>query len=72
MLRPNDYKTFESFVFKGIKFLALETGQNTEIYNEKIDFYGSFYGRKSFQKLYEKKGESLNSTEEMKRLASEV
>lgn len=62
MIKQNEYKTFITFTRRGRKFLGLETGHHMEIYNDKMEFYGCFFGRESFETMYEESGENLNCT----------
>lgn len=59
-----NFKTWTTFRFKGKRFLALDTGNATEVYGETFaTFYGGFRGGiKSFRKMYAKEGEAMNLT----------
>lgn len=56
----NGYTHFDSFRLNTAKFLALKnTSGDTEIYNESMQFYGSYWSKESFVTMYRKHGEEL-------------
>ena len=55
---------WKSFRFKGVDFLAIDSGSGFHVFNSSMDNYGAYGTIKSFRQMYEQKGESLNLTKE--------
>jgi hypothetical protein len=60
MLELN-YKSWESFLFKGKKWLSLikKDGSRVQIYDGELHSYGAYHSRESFQEFYAREGEAL-------------
>jgi hypothetical protein len=55
------YDGWQSFRFKGRKFLALiAKDRNVHVFDPSFNTYGCWFGVDSFKKHYTKDGESLN------------
>jgi len=55
----SNYRKWESFVFKGKKWLALFRDDRVHIYDSSFGNYGAFTTLPSFKMMYSREGEAL-------------
>ena len=58
----NGFVDWQTFTFKGRRFLALIGPDGVSVKGERFDNYGSYFSVESFKAMYKNSGESLNMT----------
>jgi hypothetical protein len=54
-----NYEDWQSFTFKGRRFLALKLGGIVHVFGSKFANYGTYYDIDAFRKHYSRDGEKL-------------